>query len=990
MKKIILLILTLILSFIIVSCETNTIDPTETLEALYNIVEIEIDSEDTYETITKNITLPTDFEDFETVEATWVSNSETIAINGDLGVVVRPSSDTQVRLSVTLKLSGKQKTKHFSLIVLKTEQMTPDTTKPVISGHKNLFFTVGDLQPNWLEGVSAHDNIDGNINVIVLSNNVDMNNPGTYEITYSATDASFNQSTVSITVTVNVLNEFREGVTYTESFETNTAPITTVYGSGSFVSQGITWAYVQAINAGKVESGKYQITSNGILLRRASDSFLSASFTGGLQAFSFDWRKAFTGGTSRDIEVIVTDLSTNQMFNYEDSMTGSGENATIIKFSKTDLKILGDWSIKIKIKGSLTTNAHITIDNFSWTTNPGEIIPQNERDATSDKNSLSLPTHIVEPMHINLLSKGEKNSDITWSYKDVNNTHNNLINLATGQVTLPNSNQVNVIIIASISNLNYTTTKEFSIQIGETKQSITSVRSASNNDYVYTSGVVTSLYETASEIKFFIEDNGSAIYVVAPLSHKANIKLGNEISVKGTKYTTNNQTEIKDIRTIEVLSQKPITASVIHANTLNNHPAKFIQIFGLIHESYNFDHLSIEHLSFILESNYGPIELVIPYDINTNIKESIKNKLSKLTPGLGITIKAPVYQHMNSYYLLLTNVEDIILDNEIDINTISTIILDNIETPTFNSPISNNLNLLKSDKLLFGATIEWVSSNPHVLTNEGILYRQDDDTQVTLTYSIKYNNEVIETNTYQLIIKSKTPLFEGYYESLTGLEGQSIVNELYSILNDTGQYVTTTYGDARYLLEEADAWVNYNTNYVYLIYTDTLKGSVNSGYPDEGPALAKWDGGDTWNREHVWAKSLFGAGGYEPNNTTRGIDADLHNLRAADTNVNSTRSNNLFINQVYNAQGFGNYGSMWYPGDDHRGDVARILFYMDIRWGDLTDLNKIGDLSTLLQWHELDPVDAFEINRNNIIYTHQNNRNPFIDHPELATMIYIS
>ena len=57
---------------------------------------------------------------------------------------------------------------------------------------------------------------------------------------------------------------------------------------------------------------------------------------------------------------------------------------------------------------------------------------------------------------------------------------------------------------------------------------------------------------------------------------------------------------------------------------------------------------------------------------------------------------------------------------------------------------------------------------------------------------------------------------------------------------------------------------------------------------------------------------------------------------------------------------------------------------MDIRWGSLTNLSNIGDLATLLQWHELDPVDDFEINRNNLIYGFQNNRNPFIDHPELV------
>ncbi|WP_025724967.1 endonuclease [Acholeplasma granularum] len=985
MKKIILIISTLILSFIIVSCDTQKVDSMEILETLYELVEIEINPTNTYETITKNITLKTEYEGFEDVEVIWVSNGETIVINGNLGVVTRPLSDTLVRLSATLKLNDKQITKHFSLVVLKEEEIIPDTTKPIIKGYKDYNLTVGDSEPNWLEGITVEDNVDETLDVTIIYNNVNMELPGTYQIIYSATDLSGNEATVTITVIVKPLGEYREGVTYIEDFETNTAPTTTRYGGGSFVSQGITWEFDQAINAGIAETGKYKINDNGILLRRASDSFLKANFTGGLQSFSFDWRKAFTGGSFREVEVLLTDLSTNQTFTYEDSMTGAGEDQTIFKFLQKDLKILGDWSITIKIKGTSTVNAHITIDNFSWTTNPGELIPQNELDATSDKDQLTLTNHIIAPTNLDLVSKGNKNSDITWSYKDTNNTNNNLINLVTGDTTLPLTDQVHIILVATITNGDYTTTKEFDILVGEDNVDIKSVRNTSNNSYVYTKGIITSFYETTTEIKFFIEDNNSGIYVVAPLSYKSNVLVGNEITIKGTKNTVNNQVEINDIRSINLLTQTTITPLNIDSDELNLNPSKYVQLFGLIHESYDNN-----SLSYILETDKGPFEVVIPNDLKAEIKLSIQNKLSNLTPGLGITIKAPVYQNQNNYYLLITNTEDITLDDEIDLNTVTSIILNNIELPIFNSPITNKLVLLDSNKLLFDATIIWSSSNTNVLLNDGTIIRQDDDTPVNFTYEIKYNKEVIKTDTYQLIIKSKIPLFEGYYQSLTGLEGQYLVDELYSILNNTGQYQTTTYGDARDLLEKTDAWIDYNTDYVYLIYTDTLKGSVSNGYPDEGPALAKWDGGATWNREHVWAKSLFGTGNYDPSNSTRGIDADLHNLRAADTTVNSTRSNNIFINQVYNAGGFGNYGSQWYPGDNHRGDVARILFYMDIRWGALTDLSKIGDLNTLLQWHELDPVDAFEINRNNIIFSHQNNRNPFIDHPELANMIYVN
>ena len=87
-----------------------------------------------------------------------------------------------------------------------------------------------------------------------------------------------------------------------------------------------------------------------------------------------------------------------------------------------------------------------------------------------------------------------------------------------------------------------------------------------------------------------------------------------------------------------------------------------------------------------------------------------------------------------------------------------------------------------------------------------------------------------------------------------------------------------------------------------------------------------------------------------------------------------------------------------------KGDIARILFYMDTRYegnisGDEPDLNiieevntypnpQIGNIQTLISWHNQDPVDEFETNRNNVIYNVQNNRNPFIDYPEFANIIW--
>lgn len=157
-----------------------------------------------------------------------------------------------------------------------------------------------------------------------------------------------------------------------------------------------------------------------------------------------------------------------------------------------------------------------------------------------------------------------------------------------------------------------------------------------------------------------------------------------------------------------------------------------------------------------------------------------------------------------------------------------------------------------------------------------------------------------------------------------------------------------------------------------------------------------------WNREHVFAKSLANPpfGTEEP-----GPGTDVHNLRPADRDQNSTRSNRKF------ADGSGNSGIVstnggWYPGDEWKGDVARIVMYMYLRYngngsqvsqtncfpanvgfGERLD-SDINMIDLFLRWNVEDPVSNFEANRNEVLFGIQLNRNPFIDNPYLATLIW--
>lgn len=213
-----------------------------------------------------------------------------------------------------------------------------------------------------------------------------------------------------------------------------------------------------------------------------------------------------------------------------------------------------------------------------------------------------------------------------------------------------------------------------------------------------------------------------------------------------------------------------------------------------------------------------------------------------------------------------------------------------------------------------------------------------------------------------------------YYQSAEGLTGQALKLQLRTIV--TTGFVAQTYGSGNTILGISDRDPNNPSN-VYLLYN----GASVSG---------TWDQGSTWNKEHVWPKSLLGIG--ELGNSDKNIATDMHNLRACNPSINSSRGNKYYANAT-NSLSFGPSAVF---KDDHRGDVARIIFYMAVRYSILSIVNTNGSISTyqfaqldvLLEWHELDPVDNFERNRNEVIFSYQKNRNPFIDYPHFVDLIW--
>lgn len=231
----------------------------------------------------------------------------------------------------------------------------------------------------------------------------------------------------------------------------------------------------------------------------------------------------------------------------------------------------------------------------------------------------------------------------------------------------------------------------------------------------------------------------------------------------------------------------------------------------------------------------------------------------------------------------------------------------------------------------------------------------------------------------------ETPSPDGYYDAANGKSGEQLKSALHDIIDD---HTEISYSNVWEALRETDEDPS-NSNNVILLYTGRSQGKNENG----GNA-------DDWNREHVWAKSHGDFG------TSMGPGTDLHHLRPTDASVNSSRSNLDFDEGgSEHTEAAGNYydSDSWEPRDSVKGDVARMIFYMDVRYEgdsgepDLELNNQVnngsapyhGKLSVLLEWHEEDPVDDLERRRNEIIYNdYQHNRNPFIDHPEWVAEIW--
>lgn len=225
---------------------------------------------------------------------------------------------------------------------------------------------------------------------------------------------------------------------------------------------------------------------------------------------------------------------------------------------------------------------------------------------------------------------------------------------------------------------------------------------------------------------------------------------------------------------------------------------------------------------------------------------------------------------------------------------------------------------------------------------------------------------------------------DGYYDDAEGKTGDELKAALNGIISEQD---VLSYADVWDALKQTDEDPDNSSN-VILFYQNEPSPKDNNG-GDSG----------NWNREHVWAKSHGDFG------TSPGPGTDIHHLRPTDVQVNSIRGNKDWDNggePVEGAPGNNTDNDSFEPHDEVKGDVARMIFYMAVRYegtdsfpdlelNDQVENGKAplhGKLSVLKEWHEADPPSDFERNRNDVVFDIQKNRNPFIDNPDWVGSIW--
>ena len=258
---------------------------------------------------------------------------------------------------------------------------------------------------------------------------------------------------------------------------------------------------------------------------------------------------------------------------------------------------------------------------------------------------------------------------------------------------------------------------------------------------------------------------------------------------------------------------------------------------------------------------------------------------------------------------------------------------------------------------------------------EGTGYDSADDVVYVTTAVDKYG-EII----HNWGVQGETCVFLSVYAEAfyTGIYVFEDMSQTQGGTSQSNAHSSALYSELKTLMTSKHTHItSYDETKSLYKYTDCQNGGgkISSFYSGKeiGPS---WDSGATWNREHTWPRSKC------VDKEKRNDSADIMMLRPTWVQENSDRGN----------MAYGLSGGFFEPADDVKGDRARIVLYGYTRWGNTDNMwgtsGVIESLAVLLEWMEEDPVDTWEMGRNDAVQSITGTRNVFVDYPEYAWLLF--
>lgn len=521
--------------------------------------------------------------------------------------------------------------------------------------------------------------------------------------------------------------------------------------------------------------------------------------------------------------------------------------------------------------------------------------------------------------------------ELTFTYEKKTITH-------TLTITKPNSDEIENVInaVASDDLIEGVATENFALP--QTRNGVKISWAIEKNDYAYI--------------------QGTRVYVTRPKAGSS------DATVKLTATFTYFEEKIDKVYEVIIpaFGMEEIYNYLDKAINAVNVPSNISDELDLL--------FSFEDVEFVWSSSNTSVVVID----NTNKKVTVNPVMTNTT----VTLKLSAIYDGNTYADYKTYSVNVIPTYvEVQAPSVSNLKVTD-STISWNSVTGvSKYNVYANNKLI--ATVSTNSLNLSKYISADGTYTIGVQSVASGSYNV--DSEIV-TVSYTHIDKNISYTGSYYDKTNLNVSGNELKNNLRSLITNTHKH-TTTYEELKKFTPKSDASLT-NPSKVVLIYSrKEVQGTWS-------------DGGYYWNREHVWPKSLGGFG-------TSGAGADLHHLRPEDPVVNSTRNNFPFGevksgNKVkMSSQNGGEYtdnylgGGYFEPQDCAKGDVARILLYLITRYSYLetTGITVVAQsMKMILEWNELDPVDEWEMQRNDVTEGYQGNRNPFIDHPELAREIW--